>query len=547
LRKFKPALYFGLITAAVLSTSAGTPTSAVEARAKIEAPPPLRISPSQYHQSIADIFGTSIDVTGRFEPEVRDQGLHALGAVKVSVTDTGLERYDEIARNVAIQVMSPRHRRALFPCTPASESAPDDQCARTFISAIGRVTFRRALTDSEIDRRVKAANEATRTLGNFYAGMQPIVADLLVSPNFLFRFRNIETAPGGGTRLTGYAKASALSAFLWNSVPDDDLLTAAERGDLHDQRGLERQVERMLASPKLERGLRAFFADMLAFSEFETLSKDPTFFPRFTVKVRDQAAEQTLRTIVDHVMTRQGDYRDLFVTPHTFMTRSLAALYDVPLIETTDNGQPERWIPYTYEEGDPRAGLISQISFVALHSPSGRTSPTGRGKALRENLMCQMVPPPPGNVDFSAVEEAAHDLKTGRERLLAHSTQPMCAGCHKITDPIGLALENFDSAGGYRTTENGAPIDTSGELSGVKFKTPVELMNVLRNDPAITSCVARRAFSFATGRVPVKGDPEWAGIEKGFAETKYNVVQLLRGIALSDALTAVSPSAPEAR
>ena len=408
----------------------------------------------------------------------------------------------------------------------------------------GRVSAQHLRFDGQ---DILAANEATRKLGNFYAGMQPIVADLLVSPNFLFRFRNIETAPDGSTRLTGYAKASALSAFLWNSVPDDDLLTAAEHGGLHDPRGLERQVERMLASPKLERGLRAFFADMLAFSEFETLSKDPTFFPRFTVKVRDQAAEQTLRTIVDHVMTRQGDYRDLFVTPHTFMTRSLAALYDVPLIETTDNGQPERWLPYTYGEGDPRAGLISQISFVALHSPSGRTSPTGRGKALRENLMCQMVPPPPGNVDFSAVEEAAHDLKTGRERLLAHSTQPMCAGCHKITDPIGLALENFDSAGGYRTTENGAQIDTSGELSGVKFKTPVELMKVLRNDPAITSCVARRAFSFATGRVPVKGDPEWVGIEKGFAETKYNVVQLLRGIALSDALTAVSPSIPEAR
>ncbi len=144
---------------------------------------------------------------------------------------------------------------------------------------------------------------------------------------------------------------------------------------------------------------------MLGYSDFDTVAKDPSFFPRYTLPVKDESQEQTLRTIVDHLVTRHGDYRDLFTTPHTFLTRALAVLYEVPLVDPSDNGQPQRWIPYTYPPGDPRAGLLSEASFTALFSPSGRTSPTGRGKALREYVLCERVPPPPGNVSFKFVEE----------------------------------------------------------------------------------------------------------------------------------------------
>jgi len=280
----------------------------------------------------------------------------------------------------------------------------------------------------------------------------------------------------------------------------------------------------------------------LDFSDFETLSKDPSFFPRFTARVKDDAQEQTLRTIVDHLITRQGDYRDLFTTPHTYLTRSLATLYGVPLVEKTDNGQPMHWQQYSYDEGDPRAGLLAQVSFVALHSPAGRTSPTGRGKALRELILCQIVPAPPANVDFSQVETASASLKTARERLTAHATEAMCTGCHKITDPMGLALENFDSAGGYRTMENGVAIDTSGELNGVKFVGAAALARTLRDQPAVTSCVAKRAFAFGAGHLPNARDEDWKKIEKSFADSKYNFPKLLREIALSDVLYTVPSS-----
>ncbi len=517
----------------------GVYVAADDALPKVESPPPVRISPSQYQQSVADIFGTSIKVTGRFEPEVRDEGLMALGGRKVSITDTGLERYDDLARTVAAQVIDAKHRAALIPCTPQNVKAADDACTRAFVTSIGRLVYRRALTDAEISRKVKAAGDAANTLHDFYAGISAVVADMLISPNFLFRQRDIEPDPAhaGSMRLTGYAKATTLASFLWNTAPDDLLLKAAESGDIHTKDGLKRQVDRMVSAGSMEGGVRAFFSDMLGFSDFETLSKDPNFFPRYTLKVRDQSEEQTLRTIVDHVVKRQGDYRDLYTTPNTFLTRSLAALYNVPLVELVDNGQPERWIPYSYQPGDPRAGILAQASFVALHSPSGRTSPTGRGKALRENILCQAVPPPPGNVDFKFVQDTSNPVyKTTRDRLTAHRSEAMCAGCHKITDPIGLALENFDSAGGYRTEENGAKIDTSGDLSGVKFDGPVGLAKVLHDDPALTSCVAKRVFSYGAGRAPLPGEAEFALVQKKFTDSKYNVLELMRQVAMSDAL-----------
>lgn len=496
----------------------------------------VRLSPSQYRQSIVDVFGPSINVLGRFEPETRVDGLMAVGAVKANVTDVGLERYEELARGIAEQVVDTRRRGMLMPCQPQSATERDDTCARTFISRSGRLLYRRTLTEREISTLVNVAGEAATSSKDFYSGLGTSVSTMLVSPVFLFRYKMLEDDPAkpGQKRLTGLSKASQLSFMLWNSTPDEDLLDAAEKGELYTKEGLAHQVDRMISSPRLEAGVRSFFADMLEFSDFEVVSKDPVFFPRYTLKVKEESQEQTLRTIVDHLITRQGDYRDLFTTPNTFLTRNLAALYKVALVETTDNGQPQKWLPYSYQEGDPRAGILAQASFVALHSPGGRSSPTDRGKALRENILCQTVPAPPGNVDFSKVETADPNLKTARKRMTAHATEAMCTGCHKITDPIGLALENFDSSGAFRTSENGEKIDTSGELNGVKYDGPVGLFKVLKETPAVTSCVARRVFAFGAGRLPKAADPQWLAVEASFKAGHYNFVSLMREIALSD-------------
>lgn len=509
-------------------------------------PTSMRISSSQYRRTISDIFGPSIVITARFETETRENGLLAIGALNNSVSEDGFERYHEIAKDVATQVTDKKHRNVLIPCAPKSATASDDACVRKFLSAAGRLLYRRPLQKAEIQALVGVSKSAADTKRDFYAGISAGLVDLLISPDFLFRYRTLEPDPSrpGRFRLDGYSKAAILSGFLWNSNPDDLLLKAAEDGSLHTETGLARQVDRMIASPEITSGVRAFFSDMLGLDKFDVLSKDAKFFPRFTPAAKRDAPEQTLRTIVDHVVHRQGDYRELFTTRRTFMTRALAAMYGVPLVETTDNARPMRWLPYTFPDGDPRAGILSQASFVALHSGAGRTSPTDRGKSFRMNFLCQAVPPPPPDIDFTLIQDITNPkFKTVRDRLEAHRSNPTCAGCHRLTDPMGLAFENFDAAGGFRTTENGARIDTSGEWNGVKFSGPVELTKALHADPAITSCAARKVFAFASGAMPPVNTAQWKDVQSKFATSNYNFLRLMREVAVSDLLYAV----PETR
>ncbi len=520
-----------------LQSAWSAPASPPPASSDASTPLALRLSPSQYRQSILDIFGPSVSITGTFEPETRVQGLLAIGARQSNVSDSGLESYDDIARGIADQVVDQKHRATYVGCTPRDPKASDDACARSFFSRVGPLLYRRPLTPDEIEARVRAAAVASGDVHDFYGGLSLSLAEMLISPQFLFRYKMYEPDPAhpGGERLDAYSKASELSFFLWNTSPDQELLNAAATGAIQTPAGLEQQVNRLISSPRVTEGVRAFFGDMLGYSDFDTVAKDPSFFPRYTLNVKDESQEQTLRTIVDHLVTRHGDYRDLFTTPHTFLTRALAVLYGVPLVDPSDNGQPQRWIPYTYAPGDPRSGILSEASFTALFSPSGRTSPTGRGKALREYILCEKVPPPPGNVSFKFVEDTTNpQFKTARARLTAHRSEPMCAGCHKLTDPIGLALENFNSAGGYRTDENGVAIDATGEMNGHQFVGSVGLGNTVHDDPATTSCVARKAFAFETGYMPPGSDPQWQQIMQKFSASHYNFVELMRQIALSD-------------
>jgi hypothetical protein len=365
-----------------------------------------------------------------------------------------------------------------------------------------------------------------------------------VSPEFLFRWSKVNGALGakGVSTLDPYARASQLSFLLWNSTPDETLLNDARHGKLDSQRGLAREVDRMLASPRLESGVRAFFADMLQFSCAEdpcldaSFAKDTTIYPRFTPQVAADAQEQTLRTLVDLLVTHDGDYRDVFSTPKTFLTPDLAAVYGVPLPRNTPNGEPSEWQPYVYPPGDPRAGILAQVSFVALHAHPGQASATLRGRALREAILCQKVPDPPPNVSFKLVLDTTNpQYPTARSRLTAHRTNPVCAGCHKLMDPIGLSMENFDSDGHFRTRENGVLIDTSGELDGKKFDGMQGLDQTVASDAAAPACLVTRLAAYALGRAPKDDEVQWvASLKKDFIADHYRVPALLRQIATSD-------------
>ena len=508
-----------------------------------------RLTPEQYENIVADVFGPAIALGGRFEPELRVNGLLAVGTGTVSVTPAGMEQYDVMARKIAAQVTDANNRKIMIPCAPANTKAADDACVAQFMSKVGRLIYRRPLNDMELKAYVTAARTGAEKTGDFYTGLSLSLGAMLSSPKFLFRTEAVAPDPKhpGAYRLDAYAKAQRLSFFLWNAGPDLPLLDAAAEGELDTAKGLARQVDRMLASRRLETGVRAFFIDNFGFDEFGLLTKDPALFPKFSAQVAADAQEQTLKTIVDLLLVNKGDYRDLFTTKKTLLTQELGAIYRVPVINEGPNGAPDIWQPYAFAANDPRGGILTQIAFTSLHSPPGRGSPTLRGKALREVILCQKVPAPPAAVNFSVVESNAHLYKTARDRLNAHATESMCTGCHKIIDPMGLALENFDGAGAFRTNENGAPLDTSGALDGVSFNGAAELGKVIHDHPATARCLVNRLSSYALGQTLPANDPWLKQSEASFVKNGYRLPDLMRDIATSEGFTRVKPLNEESR
>ena len=263
----------------------------------------------------------------------------------------------------------------------------------------------------------------------------------------------------------------------------------------------------------------------MLFEKFDELAKDQVVYPYFNPEVASQLPEQTLRTITDHLLVRSGDYRQLFTTNHTFMTRVLGPLYQVPVRAR------KGWEPYDFSEGDDRSGLLGQAGFLALYSHSGRSSPTLRGRAIREVLMCQPVPNPPGNVNFTAVQDVHNiSMPTARIRLTTHNTDPVCSGCHLLTDPVGLSLERFDGIGAARASENGASIDVSGMVDGVAFKGAAGLGKALADSPDTPQCVASRALEYAIGRPP-EDEAQLEAINLAFRDQGFAIRALFLQVA----------------
>jgi hypothetical protein len=499
-----------------------------------------RLTEAQYRNAIADIFGPDIKIAGRFEPIVRPtHELIAAAAGESTISPTGLEQFDKIGRGIADQVFGEEHRARFVRCTPKDEKQADPDCARKVLTPIGRYLFRRPLTEGEQAFFVQLAGDAVGPTGSFYDGLKLALATMLVSPNFLYVVESAEADPAnpGQLRLDNYSRASRLSFLLWNSTPNEALLKAAEQGQLTNESELAAIAGRMVKSPRFEQGVRAFFADMLLFEKFDEIAKDPVVYPRFNQDVAQALPEQMLRTIVDHLLTREGDYRDLFTTPRTFMSRALGPLYGVPVRKA------QGWEPYEFAAHDDRAGLLGQAGFLALYSHSGRSSPTLRGRAIRELLMCQPVPNPPGNVNFTAVQDVANrKMPTARIRLTAHNTDAVCAACHKITDPIGLPLEGFDGIGAMRRTENGAAIDLSGMLDNVAFNGASGLGKRIAASQSTAQCVSGRAFQYATGRTSEEEGAPVEELEKLFAADGYRIRALfLRVAAMPEAYRVKTP------
>lgn len=494
-----------------------------------------RLTESQYRATIADIFGADATIAGNFERGQREKGLLSLGTSRSNVSASSLEQYHVSAQSIASYAMKEGNRDRILPCKPASANQFDEACAQQFVQKIGTLLFRRPVTGGETTRYVQAARFGQDKLGDFYKGLQHTLAGMLVAPEFLMR---IERTVQGGTELDSWSKASRLSFLLTDASPDSELLRAAGAGELETDKGLARQVDRLMASPNYNRAVRAFFQDLLNFGDFAELNKDTTIFPAFNNKLVADAQEETLRTILDLLVTQRGDYRDIFTTRETYLTRSLGIVYHMPVAPRND------WQKSQFPVESGRAGILSQASFLSLNSHPGVSSPTLRGKFIRQTFMCQKVPDPPANVSFSKFLGPEAVLPTARMRLVSHSENPVCAGCHRMTDPMGLTLENFDGLGAHRTHESGALIDASGKIGAKQVKDAVGLGLALHDDPQVPRCLTQKIFEAGAGYPAEVQEAFLNTINARFKQAGYRLPGLMRDLATSRNFYATNSGKP---
>jgi hypothetical protein len=500
-----------------------------------------RLTEQEYRNSIADIFGSNIVVEGAFEPGTRVGGLLATSTSVLSVTSVGFGSDAEMADSIASQVVSAKNRGKLLACTPASPTAPDDACAAQIFSHYGLLLFRRPLTSSELKQRVDLANKLTKASNDFYAGLRYGFDTLLESSDFLFRKEIAVSTDGKTYTLDAYSRASRLSFMMWNTTPSAALLQLAESGELNTPPGVAKQVDLLLASPKLDAGMSAFFSDMLELDTFDNTTKDTLIYPDWIAPITVSAREETLRSTIDLTLHANGDLRDLVTTRKTFINRTLAPIYGTAFNFHSD------WVPYEFPADSGRSGLLTQVSMLTMFSHPGRSSPTERGVALMDILMCEPTPTPPANVDFSIVNNTDGPLKTVRERLLAHATNPTCASCHTHSDPMGLSLEDFDSTGVHRTKENGSLIDVSANIQGKTFVGAAGLGQYLHDNPKFPACVARKLSAYATGANSQDVDPSsFKAAYKAFVDSGYRLKVLLKGLVTEPDFFSAPPPVQQA-
>lgn len=385
-------------------------------------------------------------------------------------------------------------RQRIFVCRPGSGSG-ELPCARKILASLARRAYRRPVTDTDLETLLSFYQRRRNENGNFDAGIESALQFLLASPEFLFRFEAdpADLAPGSRYRISDLSLASRLSFFLWSSVPDDQLLTLASQKKLHEPAVLEQQVRRMLADPKSDALTTNFAEQWLFLRNLKSVAPNLDTFPDFDDNLR-QAMKQETELFFRSIMREDRSALDLLNADYTFVNERLARHYGMPGIY----GSQFRRVPVVDER---RRGLLGQASILTVTSYPARTSPVQRGKWILTNILGVPPQPPPPNVPALTENGEGKPLSV-RERTEMHRANAVCAGCHKVMDPIGFALENFDAIGQWRATDDGARIDPSGVLfEGSRVDGPVALRKMLVSRPEVfVGVMTEKLLTYALGR-----------------------------------------------
>jgi hypothetical protein len=431
-------------------------------------------------------------------------------------------------------------RRRIFSCHPESRrslpegAASEGGCARKVLSTLARRAYRRPVTADDMTA-VMEQYETGRKSGSFETGIEHGLRLILANPKFLFRVERAVDKPGP---VSDVELASRLSFFLWSSIPDDELIDAAANGRLSTPVGLERQVARMLADPKARALTDNFASQWLLLRNLKSHVPTPGDFPNFDNELRQAFREET-ELFFQSVVKENRSVLDLINADYTFVNERLARHYGIPNVY----GSNFRRVTVTNEA---RRGLLGQGSVLTVTSYPNRTSPVLRGKYILENILGTPPPSPPANVPALSDNEAGQEPKSLRERLEMHRRTPACASCHRVMDPLGFALENFDGIGAWRAKEPGGAIDPTGKLAdGSAVDGPVALRAaIMRHSDQFVRTVTEKLMTYGLGRGLEYYDmPVVRGIAQDAARKNYRFSAIVAGIVNSSPFRQKAPLA----
>jgi hypothetical protein len=463
-----------------------------------------RLTHSQYNNTVRDLLGDQTAPARQFPPEDFVNGFTDQYDAQ-NVSPLLEEAYSAAAEKLAANAFRGGDTRGLIPCKPSPA------CRDQFIRSFGMRAFRRPLDSGELKRY----HTLFGTERDFLRSAQLVVEAMLQSPNFLFRMED-----AANPKWKPYATASRLSYALWDTMPDAELMDAGARGDLSTPAGVEKTARRLLQDPRARQALDEFVAQWLRFDRVLTTSRDRRRYPKFSRETAIAMTEEARQFIADLVWNDR-DFMDAFTADYGMVNADLASIYGMP----APAREYER-VQFPADSG--RAGLVGQALFLALSAKPEDTSLTGRGLFVREQFLCQHVPPPPATVNTNLPPSTEAHPQTNRERMLEHVNNPVCATCHNLIDPIGFGLEKFDAVGAKRDKykllfQSGyhgegkrqppksveLPLDTKGWIAGIpdsQFSSPRELGEVLARTPQCQECVVKQYFRYLAGRMESPAD-----------------------------------------
>ena len=490
-----------------------------------------RLTKTEYGNTLHDLFGVDPSIADGLPDEVSGEGYMN------SLSPLQLEQYLKIADKVLARIVAPQGapptamQKRLFGATPATGTDPR-KAAREVARSLARKAYRRPPTEAELDVLVATFDLGRKNNLAYQPALHLMLKAALVSSQFLFITPAREAAPANGIfPLDDYQLASRLSYLLWATMPDDELMGLADAGKLHEPAILDAQVVRMLKDRRSRALFDGFGAQWLGVSGLKRQVFDPVLFPQMTAAMR-QAMYDEVRLFFDSIVRENKSVTQFVDGDYTYLNGTLASVYG---LEKTVKGVEMRKVRLLDSN---RGGVLGMPGVLAATSFPNRTSPVKRGVWVLEQLLGDPVPSPPADVPaLEKQDQTTATTLTMRQRTELHRTNPVCANCHKVMDPIGFGLENFDATGRWRDRDsNGQPIDAAGELpGGERFASPKDLKAILagRRD-VLSRNLVEKLLAYALGR-RLEGYDEIVvdNLTQAVADDGYRMQTLIKGVVTS--------------